>query len=95
MYVLDYMRSDLFIDGLHVSSRCWFLVSEQVDSYRMDRVISDEDIIVDKMIAASQKKGETALPSYGRNFVPYFVPGASNPGEHDINVNTDIDNFRR
>lgn len=61
----------------------------------MDRVISDEDIIVDKMIAASQKKGETALPSYGRNFVPYFVPGASDPGELDINVNTDIDNFRR
>lgn len=54
-----------------------------------------EDILVDKMIAASHRKGELALPSYGRNFVPYFVPGASNPSEHDINLNTDVDTFRR
>lgn len=61
----------------------------------MDRAVGEDDAFVDVMITASQKKGEVILPSHGRVFVPYFMPGASNPGEHDINVNTDVDHFRR
>lgn len=61
----------------------------------MDRAVGEDDAFVDVMITASQRKGEVILPSHGRVFVPYFMPGASNPGEHDINVNTDVDHFRR
>lgn len=59
------------------------------------KVTSDEEIIVDRMIAASQRKGEVALPSFGRDLVPYFVPGTESWNENDVNVNTDLDSFRR
>ncbi|GJP41957.1 hypothetical protein CLOM_g1568 [Closterium sp. NIES-68] len=56
---------------------------------------SDEDIMVDMVIAASQMKGTTALPSYGRELVPYFVPGFTNLTEDAVNINTDVDAIRR
>lgn len=59
------------------------------------KVTSDEEIIVDRMIAASQRKGEVALPSFGRDLVPYFVPGTEMWTENDVNINTDVDSFRR
>ncbi|CAI7872453.1 unnamed protein product [Closterium sp. NIES-53] len=56
---------------------------------------SDEDIMVDMVIAASQKKGTVALPSFGRELVPYFVPGFTNFTEDAVNINTDVDAIRR
>ena len=58
-------------------------------------VVSDEEIVVDKMIAASQRRGEVALPSEGRLLVPYFLPGSSMLTEDALNINTDVDAFRR
>ena len=58
-------------------------------------VVSDEEIVVDKMIAASQRRGDVALPSEGRLLVPYFVPGSSLLTEDALNMNTDVDAFRR
>lgn len=58
-------------------------------------VCSDDDIMVDMVIAASQKKRGEALPSFGRDLVPYFVPGANKLTEDSVNINTDVDALRR
>ncbi|GAQ80966.1 hypothetical protein KFL_000670240 [Klebsormidium nitens] len=66
--------------------------------WTMEKIrVSDEEIIVDSMILASRSEKENpALPSYGRNLVPYFCPNSSaNPGEEDLNVATDLDAYRR
>ncbi|CAI5510639.1 unnamed protein product [Closterium sp. Naga37s-1] len=41
------------------------------------------------------KKGTVALPSFGRELVPYFVPGFTNFTEDAVNINTDVDAIRR
>eukprot|EP00271_Cylindrocystis_brebissonii_P016896 TRINITY_DN417_c0_g1_i3.p1 TRINITY_DN417_c0_g1~~TRINITY_DN417_c0_g1_i3.p1 ORF type:complete len:378 (+),score=26.83 TRINITY_DN417_c0_g1_i3:203-1336(+) len=59
------------------------------------KVTSDNEIIVDRMIAPIQRRGEVkALPSHGRQLVPYFVPGKE-LSEGGVNVNTDVDSIRR
>eukprot|EP00270_Netrium_digitus_P010092 TRINITY_DN30_c0_g1_i5.p1 TRINITY_DN30_c0_g1~~TRINITY_DN30_c0_g1_i5.p1 ORF type:complete len:288 (-),score=26.08 TRINITY_DN30_c0_g1_i5:543-1406(-) len=58
-------------------------------------VVCDEEMVVDSVISASRKKSEVSLPSFGRDLVPYFIPGAGAMDESDINVNTDVDQHRR
>eukprot|EP00475_Leptophrys_vorax_P027796 TRINITY_DN39699_c0_g1_i1.p1 TRINITY_DN39699_c0_g1~~TRINITY_DN39699_c0_g1_i1.p1 ORF type:complete len:258 (-),score=7.60 TRINITY_DN39699_c0_g1_i1:382-1155(-) len=58
-------------------------------------VCSDNELMVDMVIAASQKKKREALASFGRDLVPYFVPGATDLTEDAVNVNTDVDALRR
>lgn len=57
-------------------------------------VCTDDEVMVDKVIGEKKTVGER-LPSYGRDLVPYFVPGAARMDEGSINVNTDIDALRR
>jgi len=50
----------------------------------------DDDMMVDRLVSvcAAQKKGSsTVLPGFGRDLVPYFVPGNTEPDEEDINAN--------
>lgn len=48
----------------------------------------DDDLMVDRLVfaCAQQKKGlEVALPGFGRDLVPYFVPGDDEPSHSHIN----------
>jgi hypothetical protein len=58
--------------------------------------VTDDEIVVDSMILASRGEIPPALPSFGRNLVPYFCPnGSTDPTEEDINHATDLDAYRR
>lgn len=57
-------------------------------------VTTDDSVLVDRVITSKKLVGEK-LPSYGRELVPYFVPGASVMDERTVNVNTDVDALRR
>lgn len=49
----------------------------------------DDDLMVDRLVSvcAAQKKGDSVLlPGFGRDLVPYFVPGTAEPGESEINA---------
>lgn len=57
-------------------------------------VTTDDSVMVDRVITSKKLVGER-LPSYGRDLVPYFVPGTEVMDERTVNVNTDVDALRR
>ena len=58
-------------------------------------ISTDNEILVDKVITDSNVKKTYEMESFGRDLVPYFVPGAMELDEAAVNVNTDVDAHRR
>lgn len=58
-------------------------------------ISTDNEILVDKVITASRVKKTFEMEGFGRDLVPYFVPGAMQLDEASVNINTDVDGHRR